>query len=104
MNIVSDEFQIQLKIADKHYPLNCKRSEEGIIRKAASYINDKLLPRYRSFYSEANFEMKDLLALIAFQISLENLSAKKNEDLSPLFNKVEQLSNELEEYLSRKIN
>lgn len=96
---MSDEFQIQLKIADKYYPLNCKRSEEGIIRKAASYINDKLL-KYSSFYSRADFEMKDLLALVAFHVSLENLTTQKNEDLSPFFNKVEQLNKELEEYLS----
>jgi cell division protein ZapA len=104
MNTVSDEFQIQLKIADQYYPLNCKRSEEGIIRKAASYINEKLLPEYRSFYSKADLDMKDFLAFVAFQVSLENLCVQKNEDLSPLFNKVAQLNKELEEYLSRKIN
>jgi cell division protein ZapA len=96
---MSDEFQIQLKIADKYYPLNCRRSEEGIIRKAASNVNDKLL-KYSTAYSKANFEMKDLLALVAFHISLENLTVKKNEDLFPLFDKLDQLNKELEEYLS----
>jgi cell division protein ZapA len=96
---MSDEFQIQLKIADKYYPLNCRRSEEGIIRKAATNVNDKLL-KYSTAYSKANFEMKDLLALVAFHVSLENLTVKKNEDLSPLFDKLGQLNEELDEYLS----
>jgi cell division protein ZapA len=96
-----DEFQIQLNIADKYYPLNCRRSEEGIIRKAASYVNDKMV-KYGSFYSTAGFEMKDLLALVAFHISLDNLTIQRNEDLSPLFDKVEKLNKELEEYLSQK--
>jgi cell division protein ZapA len=95
----SDEFQIQLKIADKYYPLNCKRSEEGLIRQAASNINNKLV-KYSSAYSKAKFEMKDLLALVAFHISMENLTIQKNEDLSPLFERVERLDKELEAYLS----
>jgi cell division protein ZapA len=101
--IQSDAFQIQLKIADKYYPLKCNRSEEGIIRKAASNVNDKLL-KYNSAYEKANFEKKDLLALVAFHISLENLTAKKIEDISPLFDKIEQLNKEVEEYLSQTEN
>jgi cell division protein ZapA len=98
-NELNDKFKIQLKIADKYYPLSCKRSEEGVIRKAASAVNDKLL-KYSSAYSKANFEMKDLLALVAYHISLENLTVQNKEDVSPLFNRIEQLNKELEEYLS----
>jgi cell division protein ZapA len=95
-----DEFQIQLKIADKYYPLNCKRSEERIVRKAASNVNDRLL-KYETDYKGTGFEPKeDLLALIAFHISLDNLTIKKNEDITPLFDKIGQLSKELEIYLS----
>jgi cell division protein ZapA len=94
-----DEFQIQVKIADKYYPLICKRSEEYIIRKAASNVNDKLF-KYNSAYSKANFEEKDLLALVAFHVSLDILTVKKNEDIAPLFDKIEQLNKELEKCLS----
>jgi cell division protein ZapA len=90
-----DEFQIQLKIADKYYPLECKRSEEGIIRKAASNVNNKLR-KYEAAYLDANFEPKDLLALVAFHISLDNLTAKRNEDITPLFDIIGQLNKELE--------
>jgi cell division protein ZapA len=95
----NDEFQIQLKIADKYYPLTCKRSEEGLIRQAATNINTKLV-KYSSAYSKAKFELKDLLALVAFHVSLENLTTQKSEDLSPLFDRIEQLNKELETYLS----
>ncbi|MDR0505886.1 MAG: cell division protein ZapA [Dysgonamonadaceae bacterium] len=93
------EFQIQLKIADKYYPMICKRSEEEIIRKAASNVNNKLL-KYSSAYSNAKFEIKDLLAMVAFHYSKDNLLVQKNEDMSPLFDKIKQLNKELEDYLS----
>ena len=102
---MNDEFQkpIQLKIADKYYPLKCKRSEEGVIRKAASNINNKLL-KYSSAYSRVDFETKDLLALVAFHVSYENLTFQNKEDMSPLFDRIEQLNKELEEYLSSRNN
>jgi cell division protein ZapA len=96
---MSDKFQIQLNIADEYYPLICKRSEEEMVRKAATRINRKL-SKYHSVYSETNLETKDLLALIAFHLSLDDLTVKKKEDITPLFDKIAQLNKELEDYLS----
>ncbi|MDR0799214.1 MAG: cell division protein ZapA [Dysgonamonadaceae bacterium] len=100
---MNDEFQIQLKIADKYYPYNCLRSQEGIVRKAASNINTKLV-KYSSAYSNANFDLKDLLALVAFHVSMENLTTQNNEDIAPLFDKIGQLNNELGAYLEQVTN
>jgi cell division protein ZapA len=97
MNI--DFFRITLKILDKHYPYNCKeRSEEGILRKAATNLTEKYL-QYSSYYSEANFERNDLLALVAFHFSFEVLENEKKEDMTPLFDKIEQLNKEMEEFI-----
>ena len=95
---MDEEFKIQLKLADKYYPYTCKRSEEGVLRKAATNLNNRIL-KYSSYYSNANFELSDLLTLTGFQFSLEVLKNENKEDVTPLFNKIEQLNNELDEYL-----
>ena len=94
----NDEFKIQLKVADKVYPIFCKRSEEGLYRRAATAINDKIL-QYSSRFSGAKLDKKDLLAMAAVHISMENVFMKQKEDTSPLMEKIELLDKELDEYL-----
>ncbi|MCL1933480.1 MAG: cell division protein ZapA [Candidatus Azobacteroides sp.] len=94
----NDEFKIQLRVADKVYPIFCKRSEEGLFRKAATAINDKIL-QYSSRFSGTKLELKDLLTMAAIHISVENLLLKQKEDTSPLWDRIELLDKELEEYL-----
>jgi cell division protein ZapA len=93
-----DFFKIQLRILDKTYPFRCKRSEEGNVRKAATNLTEQYL-HYSSYYSKANFEKNDLLTLVGFHFSLESLGNEKREDMSPVFNKIEQLTEKLEEYI-----
>ena len=94
----NDKFKIQLRVADKVYPISCKRSEEGIFRKAATAINDKML-QYSSLFSGTEFEVKDFLAMAAVHISAQNLLMKQKEDKSLLLERIEILDKELEEYL-----
>ena len=94
----NDEFKIQLRVADKVYPVFCKRKEEGLFRKAATNINDKLL-RYGSRFSGVKFEMRDLLAMVAVHVSVDNLLLKQKEEVSPVFERIELLNKELEAYL-----
>ena len=94
----NDEFKIQLKVADKVYPIFFKRSEEGLIRKAATAINDKIF-QYSSRFSGTKLETKDFLAMAAVHISVENLYMKQKEDTSPLLERIELLDKELKEFL-----
>ena len=98
MDAGNDEFKIQLKVADKHYPLYCKRSEEWIFRRSATLINDKIL-KYSNAFADAKLELKDLLVMVALHSFSENIRREDHEDVSPLFDKVEELNKELEEYL-----
>jgi cell division protein ZapA len=93
-----DFFKIQLKLVDKYYPYNCKRSDEGKVRKAATNLTEKYL-HYSSYYSKADFEKTDLLTLIGFHFSLTSLENEAREDMSPMFKKIEQLNRKLEEYM-----
>lgn len=95
---MNDEFIIQLNIADKVYKLRCKRSEEALARKAARQINDKIL-QYRRVFTGPELELKDLLAMVAYQLSLTNLKMENSGDTSPVFDKLEELNLELEDYL-----
>ena len=92
-----DEFKIQLRVAGKVFPLNCKRSEEELYRKAAVIIND-LINRYKACFEEGIVSSGDLLAMAAVHISVENLLLRQIEDTSPLLEKVNFLNKELEEY------
>lgn len=97
---MTEEFKIQLKIADKYYPVTCKRSDEAIIRKAATNINNKIL-KWSTTYPAANLSLKDLLAMSALDISLDQTVYQKSEDLSPLFDRIGSLNEELKEYLGK---
>jgi cell division protein ZapA (FtsZ GTPase activity inhibitor) len=93
----NDEFKIQLRVADKVYPIFCKRSEEGLFRKAATAINDKIF-QYSSRFPGTTLELKDLLAMAAIHISAENQLFKQKEDTSPLLERIELLDNEVKEF------
>jgi len=93
-----ERFKIQLKFANKVIPLFCKRSDEGLFRKAASAIND-LINRYGSKFEGGKISSDDLLAMAAIHISIENILMKQNEDTSPLIERIDLLNKELEEYL-----
>ena len=95
---MDENFKIRLTLADKSYPFTCKRSDEWKVRKAARNLNDKI-NAYSSHYSKANFEMNDLLTLAGFHFSLATLENENREDMSPMFDKIEQLNKELEEYI-----
>jgi len=94
----NDEFRIQLKVANKPYPIFCKRSEEELYRKAAKAINDKL-SEYSSCFKAGTLEWKDFLVMTAIHFSIESLLLKQKEDISPLLESVERLDDELEKYI-----
>jgi len=93
-----EEFKIQLRVADKVYPIFIKRSEEGLYRKAAKAINDKIF-RYSSRFTGTELGTKDFLSMAAVHISVENQFMKQKEDTSPLLERIELLDKELEAYL-----
>ena len=93
-----DEFRIQLRVADNVYPAFCKRSEERLLRKAATLINEKI-QLYSEKFLAAKLDKRNLLALAAIHISAENELLRQEADTSPLLEKIELLDKELEEYI-----
>ena len=93
---MDDKFLIHVEIAGKGYGLRIKRNEELLARNAVKQIREKM-SQYRKVYPEA--EEKDLLAIVAFQLSIENLKLEDENDINPFTEKIEELTNELENYL-----
>jgi len=97
---MDDTFTINLYIADKHYPLRIKRSEEELVRKAARLINDKIALYRNNFRMEdSELELKDLLAMAACQIAIQAIKAEERSDSSPIAESIIQLNKELEDLL-----
>lgn len=97
---MDDMFLINIEIAGKKYPLTIKRADEEVARAAAAQINSKILQYRQHFVMDV--DVKDLLAMVAFQLSMTNLQLEGKNDTSPFATKIQQLTSELEDYLKDK--
>ena len=96
---MDDKFLIHVEIAGKSYGIRIDRSEEQEARKAVKQIRMKM-DQYRKKYSEV--DVKDLLAMVAFQLSVENVKLEEKNDTSPFTEKIQELTDKLESYLKDK--
>jgi cell division protein ZapA len=89
-----------IEIAGRRYPITIRRDEEEIMRAAARQIDKKLL-QYQSKYDSV-YTTRDWLALIALQLSADNLRMEEKQDTSPFEKKIRELTDELDRYLKDK--
>ena len=83
----------------KRIGIRINRSEEQVAREAVRQIRKKM-DQYRKKYSDV--DVKDLLAMVTFQLSVENLKLEDKNDTSPFTEKIQELTDELESYLKDK--
>ncbi len=95
---MNEKFLINIEIAGKKYPLTIDRQEEEIMRAAAMQLNSKLL-QYRQHFN-SKLDVKDLLAMVAFQLSLENLRMEKRNDTGPFVDAIKRLTGDVEACLN----
>ncbi|MDR0537081.1 MAG: cell division protein ZapA [Tannerellaceae bacterium] len=76
-----NKFLIHIDIADKQYPLWIERTDEELARNAAKQVKAKYI-RCRNHYAKS-VEERDLLAMVAFQLSKENLLLENRNDTTP---------------------
>jgi hypothetical protein len=93
---MDDFFTIQIPFAGKIHRLTCKRSEEALARKAARRI-EELKRQYNQHFDVSKIEPMDILAMVAFHLSFENQQEKEVENISPIFDRLDQLNLEIEE-------
>ena len=92
---MNDKIKINLQIADSNYPLTINREEEEMVREAAKQVNIRL-NAYREHYK--NLEPEKIIAMVAYQFSLEKLQLKQRNDTRPFTEKVQELNDLLENY------
>jgi cell division protein ZapA len=71
-------FKIQLNLLGKAYPYQCKRSEEGALRQAATAVTKKYM-HYASHYAGGELEPQDILALTALHFAMETLNTDNKD-------------------------
>lgn len=98
---MDEKFLIHVEIADKQYGLWIRRDEEEFVREAAKRLRKKI-NECRQNYTKSDLDMKDLLAMVALQLSVYSLLLEKENDMAPFTEKIEQLTSELEMYLEGK--
>ena len=86
---MNDKIKINLQIADSNYPLTINREEEEMVREAAKQVNIRL-NAYREYYK--NLEPEKIIAMVAYQFSLE----------TPYTEKVKELTELLEDYFKKE--
>lgn len=93
---MDDKLSIRLNIADRYYPLIVDRNEEERLRKAAKLINDKIL-QYKQKYTSK--EVQDFMAMVSLQFATKYLECEEKLDEFPIIEKINNLNNELEQFL-----
>ncbi len=98
---MDEEFLINIDIAGKKYPLPINREREELYRKAAKQLQSKILAYGEKYNKHGELDMKDLLAMAAFDLALQNVVLKERNDTSPFTDKIQELTTELEGYLKK---
>ena len=96
---MDNKLSINVKVAERSYPLRVDRGDEERIRRAAKLINDKVL-QYKQRYSDK--DVQDFLAMAALQYVIKALELENSQDLSPVMDAVSALDNKLNDILSDK--
>lgn len=96
---MNDKIKINLLIADSYYPLTINREEEEQVREAARQVNIRM-NAYREQYKTLSSEQ--ILAMVAYQFSQENLVLVKRNETRSYAEKIEELTETLNHYLAQK--
>jgi len=96
---MTEKLSINVKIDGRNYPLKVERENEEKFRKAAKIINDIVL-QYRQKYVTS--DSQDVLAMTAFQFVLKTIELEEQVNLSPMFDELKKLDEDLGDYLSLK--
>ena len=91
--------KINLLIDNLRYPLNIPREEEERYRDAAKMINNTL-NKYRSMWPELSANNHGAMA--ALEIAFNLTTNENRNDTKPYMEKLEELTKELDNYISRK--
>ena len=91
--------KINLLIYNQRYPLNILRDDEIRYRNAAKIINNTL-NKYRGMWPELS--ASNHWAMAALEIAFNLTTNEDRNDTKPYLDKLEELTKELDNYISKK--
>jgi Cell division protein ZapA. len=100
---MDEHFIINLRVADKKYPLKIKRKDEEVYRKAADEIDYKL-GQYKNYFTGSGMQPlqdSDYMAMTAIQAVAEKVEYQLQAE--SFETKIKELTRELESYLRRNV-
>lgn len=92
---MNDKIKINLQMAGSCFPITIDRKDEELVRLAAKQVENRL-NAYRSHY--VNVPTENIIAMVAYQFSLENIQLRQRNDTEPYTAKLKELTEELENY------
>ena len=98
---MDEKLSIRVNIADRYYPLKINIDEEERIRKAAKLINDRVL-QYKQKYADK--DVLDFIAMTALQLVTKMVELEERQNVLPIVENIQELNEELEEYIREKSN
>ncbi len=96
---MEEKLSIKVNLVDRYYPLKIERKDEERIRKAAKLINERVL-QYKQRYTDK--DTQDFLAMAALQFVIKNLEVEEQLNDQVLIDSLNDLNNELEDYLKKE--
>lgn len=99
MNKNEELFRIHIQIGGFRLPLDVKREDEEIYRKAERLVV-RILDEYQKQYSQRPSE--EILVLVAYRLAVTMSKQNINQDLVPLAERIKNLDDELSLLLTQK--
>ena len=91
------ELSIKVTIANRVYPLSVQTEEEEEVRKAATYINERLKVLEKGF---AVKDKTDLLAMLALELTIEKGHGKEEVQNDKALEGLNQLIQRIDHHLA----
>lgn len=98
---MNNKLSINVKVAERSYPLRVNREDEERIRQAAKLINDTVL-QYKQRYNDKDKDVQDFLAMTAVQYVIKALELENKQDITPVMDALSTLDKKLDDILSEK--
>ena len=96
---MSDKVKINLQFANPNSPLTIKRHDVEQVDEAAKQVNVRL-NAFRTHYP--NLDLEKVIAMVAYEFSLDNLKQKERNDTEPYTGKIKELTGILEDYFRKE--
>ena len=96
---MNDKIRINLNLAGTTYPVFIDRKDEAIIREAAKQVNIRF---NRNQLDHPELSPEKVIAITAFELSLQNLDQKDRNDTEPYMNKIKELTEVLDAHFQKE--